>query len=161
MEVAPAAASNPGIPPASLSSFLRVNPSIRGVVLADHEGPFINTYYQSRLDTMTNIQPASLAAAAVVMAQTVHDLAAGSGTPALKVQSAFNQACRIVCRGHFCIDQPVCKDHSYGSTFRSNMLSAGFDTSLFIACCTTGHDATCVLPLALVLVFALAQSQFH
>ena len=85
MEVAAAAASNPGIPPASLSSFLRVNPTIKGVVLADHGGPFINPYYESRQDTVDNIQAGSLAAAAVVVAETLHSLASGPDTPFLKV----------------------------------------------------------------------------
>ncbi len=86
VDIQPADANNPGIPPASLSSFLRVKPSIAGVVLAEHGGPFTNPYYQSRLDTVDNIQPASLAAAAVVTAQALHTLAAGQDTPSLKVQ---------------------------------------------------------------------------
>ncbi len=85
VDVQPAAASNPGIPPSSLSSFLRVKPSLPGVVLAEHQGPFTNPYYQSRFDTVDNIQPASLAAAAVVLARALHGLAAGPGTPQLKV----------------------------------------------------------------------------
>lgn len=85
MEVAPAAASNPGIPPASLFSFLRVNPTIKGVVLADHTGPFVNPYYESRLDTVDNIQAGSLAAASGVVAEALHSLASGPATPPLKV----------------------------------------------------------------------------
>lgn len=88
VEVAPAAASNPGLPPASLSSFLRVNPTIRGVLLSDHEGPFINPYYESRHDTVTNLKAGSLAAAAVVAAQALHTLAAGPATPPLKACAA-------------------------------------------------------------------------
>ncbi len=85
IDVQPAAASNPGIPPSSLSSFLRVKPSLLGVVLAEHQGPFTNPYYQSQFDTVDNIQPASLAAAAVVLARALHELAAGKGTSQLKV----------------------------------------------------------------------------
>ena len=88
MEVAPAAATNPGIPPASLSSFLRVNPTIKGVVLADHGGPFINPYYESRQDTVDSIQAGSLAAAAVIVAETLHSLASGPATPSLKACAA-------------------------------------------------------------------------
>ena len=86
MDLAPAAASNPGLPPASLSSFLRVNPSIQGVLLTDHSGPFVNQYYQSKRDTVDNIQAGSLAAAAVLAAQSAHDLAAGPDTPSLQVR---------------------------------------------------------------------------
>ena len=85
VDVQPAAASNPGIPPSSLSSFLRVKPSLPGVVLAEHQGPFTNPYYQSRFDTVDNIRPASLAATAVVLARALHGLAAGQDTPQLKV----------------------------------------------------------------------------
>ncbi len=85
VDVQPAAASNPGIPPSSLSSFLRVKPSLPGVVLAEHQGPYTNPYFQSRFDTVDNIQPASLAAAAVVLARTLHKSAAGKSTPDLKV----------------------------------------------------------------------------
>ena len=62
-----------------------MNPTIKGVVLADHEGPFINPYYESRQDSAGNIQAGSLAAAAVVMAEALHTLAAGPATPPLKV----------------------------------------------------------------------------
>lgn len=92
VDVQPAAASNPGIPPSSLSSFLRVKPSLPGVVLAEHQGPFTNPYYQSQFDTVDNIQPASLAAAAVVLARALHGLAAGKGTPELKVDEAAVQS---------------------------------------------------------------------
>ncbi|DBA90918.1 TPA: hypothetical protein ACH3X1_016125 [Trebouxia sp. C0004] len=92
VDVQPAAASNPGIPPSSLSSFLRVKPSLPGVVLAEHQGPFTNPFYQSRFDTVDNIQSASLAAAAVVLARALHGLAAGRGTPQLKVDGVAVQA---------------------------------------------------------------------
>ncbi|DBA69331.1 TPA: hypothetical protein ACH3X2_012908 [Trebouxia sp. C0005] len=88
VDVQPAAASNPGIPPSSLSSFLRVKPSLPGVVLAEHQGSFTNPYYQSQFDTVDNIQPASLAAAAVVLARALHGLAAGKSSPELKVDEA-------------------------------------------------------------------------
>lgn len=86
VEVQPSAASNPGIPPSSLSSFLRVKPSLPGVVLAEHSGPFTNPYYQSRLDTVNNVEPTSLAAAAVILATALHELASGPNTPQLQVQ---------------------------------------------------------------------------
>lgn len=85
VDVQPADAANPGTPPASLSSFLRVKPSIQGAVLAEHKGTFINPYYQSHMDTVANVQPTSLAAAAVVVAQALHSLAAGPQTPPLQV----------------------------------------------------------------------------
>ena len=83
--VEPADADNPGIPPASLSSFLRVKPSIQGVVLAEHSAAFTNPYYQSQFDDSENIEPDSLAAAAVVVAKSLHALAASRQTQQLKV----------------------------------------------------------------------------
>lgn len=65
-----------------------MNPSIKGLVLADHEGPFINPYYESSQDTVSNIQAGSLAAAAVVVAQALHSLASGPATPPLQVCAA-------------------------------------------------------------------------
>ena len=88
--VDPADSGNPGIPPASLSSFLRVKPLIQGVVLAEHSAAFTNPYYQSQFDDSKNIEPESLAAAAVVVAQALHRLAAGSQTQQLKVTMKNN-----------------------------------------------------------------------
>ena len=115
VDVQPAAASNPGIPPSSLSSFLRVKPSLPGVVLAEHQGPFTNPYYQSRFDTVDNIQPASLAAAAVVLARALHGLAAGKGTPDLKVY-AWQSKCRYILPMLLkCLHRCACAQHAQGA----------------------------------------------
>ena len=84
-EVTPVDSSQHGIPPASLSSFLRVKPAIEGVVLADHSAAFSNPFYQSHLDTVENVQVGSLVAAAVVLARALHSLAAAPSTPTLQV----------------------------------------------------------------------------
>ena len=46
-----ASASNPGIPPSSLMSFLRHKPSIQGVVIEEFDRDFSNAYFQSEGDT--------------------------------------------------------------------------------------------------------------
>lgn len=74
-----------GIPPASLSSFLRVKPAIEGIVLTDHSAAFSNAFYQSHLDTVESVQVGSLVAAAVVLARALHSLAAAPSTPPLQV----------------------------------------------------------------------------
>lgn len=51
----PASTSNPGIPPSSLTSFLRHKPSIKGVVIEEFNTNFSNTYYQSEADTTDGI----------------------------------------------------------------------------------------------------------
>ena len=77
--------STPGIPPASLSSFLRVKPSLAGAVLADYDAHFRNPFFESEQDTADNVNLDSLAAAAVLLARALHQLAAANGSAPLKV----------------------------------------------------------------------------
>eukprot|EP00878_Enallax_costatus_P016016 GHUV01016792.1.p1 GENE.GHUV01016792.1~~GHUV01016792.1.p1 ORF type:complete len:668 (+),score=142.24 GHUV01016792.1:770-2773(+) len=72
-----ASASNPGIPPSSLMSFLRYNRSIQGVVLAEFDTGFTNPYYASRSDNGSTINTKGIAAAAAVVAGALHRLAGG------------------------------------------------------------------------------------
>lgn len=88
-QVFPAVDTNPGIPPASLSSWLRLKPSIKGVVLAEHRAAFTNPFYQSHLDTAEEVQTGSLVAAAVLVAKALHSLAAGPDTPALQASPLY------------------------------------------------------------------------
>lgn len=75
--VTEATASNPGIPPSSLMSFLRVKPSIRGVVLTEFDSAFINPFYASRFDNDSSADAGSIAATAAVLAAALHRLAGG------------------------------------------------------------------------------------
>lgn len=85
VELREASLQNPGVPPASLMSFLRAKPSVAGAVLADFDSRFINPYYQSHLDT--NVSSDALTSAAIVAARALHDLAyGGKDKPPLKVQ---------------------------------------------------------------------------
>jgi len=73
-----ASSSNPGIPPSSLLSFLRVNSSVQGVVLAEFDKAFTNPFYASRFDNGSNIRNSSIASTAAVLAAALHRLAGGS-----------------------------------------------------------------------------------
>lgn len=84
-QVEESSASLPGIPPSSLSSFLRANASIAGVVLTEFDGAFTNPYYNSRFDT--EVQQQGIVAAAIVVARALHSIAVnGTGVEPLKVR---------------------------------------------------------------------------
>lgn len=86
--ISEASGHNPGIPPSSLMSFLRVKPGIAGVVLEEFNTHFINPFYQSRLDV--NISIEAVTSAAIVLARALHETAyGGSEVPLLKVQKAW------------------------------------------------------------------------
>ena len=75
--VTQASTSNPGIPPSSLMSFLRVNKSIQGVVLTEFDTAFSNPYYASRFDSGNTVSNSSIASTAAVLASALHRLAGG------------------------------------------------------------------------------------
>ena len=83
--------STPGIPPASLSSFLRMKPSLAGAVLADYDAHFTNPFFESEQDTADNVNLDSLVAAAVLLARALHQLAAANGSAPLKVRGCLLQ----------------------------------------------------------------------
>lgn len=55
VQVERASATNPGLPPSSLMSFLRVNASIQGMMLTDFDSQYINPYFQSEYDDGFNV----------------------------------------------------------------------------------------------------------
>nr|KYP75974.1 Nicastrin [Cajanus cajan] len=55
IKIASASASNPGIPPSSLMTFLEKNPSISGLVLEDFDSAFVNKFYHSHLDDLCEL----------------------------------------------------------------------------------------------------------
>ncbi|KAI4321244.1 hypothetical protein MLD38_034649 [Melastoma candidum] len=73
IEISYASASNPGIPPSSLMSFLKKNPATSGIVLEDFDSTFSNKFYHSHLDA--NINASSITAAASLVARTLFILA--------------------------------------------------------------------------------------
>ena len=84
--LARASGANPGIPPSSLSSFLRANASIAGAVLAEFDSYFINPGYATASDTLEGINEVGIAAAAAVLARTITKLSYGDAAE-LKVYS--------------------------------------------------------------------------
>lgn len=75
IKIASASASNPGIPPSSLMTFLEKNPSISGVVLEDFDSAFVNKFYHSHLDDLSNVNSSAVVAAASLIARTLYMLA--------------------------------------------------------------------------------------
>ncbi|CAD5325620.1 unnamed protein product [Arabidopsis thaliana] len=67
--------ANPGIPPSSLMAFMRKNPQTSAVVLEDFDTNFVNKFYHSHLDDLSNINSSSVVAAASVVARTLYILA--------------------------------------------------------------------------------------
>ncbi|XP_072977133.1 nicastrin [Typha angustifolia] len=75
VKIKTADASNPGVPPSSLMTFLRKNPSTSGIVLEDFDSSFSNNFYHSHLDNPSNINSSSIAAAAALVARALYILA--------------------------------------------------------------------------------------
>ncbi|ESW35361.1 hypothetical protein PHAVU_001G228700 [Phaseolus vulgaris] len=75
VKIASASSSNPGIPPSSLMSFLEKNPAISGVVLEDFDSVFVNKFYHSHLDDLSNVNSSAVVAAASLVARTLYILA--------------------------------------------------------------------------------------
>lgn len=80
--VSPASSSNPGVPPSSLMSFLRVKPSVQGAVLAEFDRAYSNPYQGSRFDDAAragaDAGAGGIAVAASVVAAAAHSLAGGA-----------------------------------------------------------------------------------
>ena len=84
--VSPASSSNPGVPPSSLMSFLRVKPAVQGVVLTEFDREYSNPCQGSRFDDAGQTASGGggggsgtegIARAAAVVAAAVHALASG------------------------------------------------------------------------------------
>ncbi|VVA32857.1 PREDICTED: nicastrin [Prunus dulcis] len=73
--ISSANASNPGIPPSSLMTFLRKNSLTSGVVLEDFDTVFTNKFYNSHLDDISNVNSSAIVAAASLVARTLYILA--------------------------------------------------------------------------------------
>ncbi|KAG2497749.1 hypothetical protein HYH03_004021 [Edaphochlamys debaryana] len=85
IEVSPASATNPGLPPSALTSFLRVRPDIAGMVIADFDQAFRSPYYESEYDDGFAVSLQSLADSTILVARTLHTLLAGPATPPLEL----------------------------------------------------------------------------
>ncbi|XP_047313488.1 nicastrin [Impatiens glandulifera] len=83
IKILKASATNPGIPPSSLMTFLRKNPQTSGIILEDFDSSFTNKYYHSHLDDHSNVDSSAIVAAASLVARTLYILASGETTPSL------------------------------------------------------------------------------
>lgn len=84
--MAPASAANPGVPPSSLMSFLRVKPAIAGVVLTEFDQAFTNPFTGSRFDGAGGVDDGALARAGAALALALHSLASAPGVPPLQAR---------------------------------------------------------------------------
>lgn len=95
------ASRNVGLPPSSLQSFLRVNSSLQGGLLAEFDAAYINPAFATPHDSLEGIEHPGIASAAELLAQTLHSLASSSGE-ALQVSLAvlatvvYNLACSTI-----------------------------------------------------------------
>jgi nicastrin len=96
-----ASAGNPGIPPSSLMSFLRLNASVQGLVLTEFDTAFTNPYFASRFDNGSHVSTDSIAATAAVLAAALYRLAGGGQQ--LQVRGCFQvfgfSSLGLSCRG--------------------------------------------------------------
>lgn len=90
VKVSAANASNPGIPPSSLMSFLWKNPQISGFVLEDFDTAFTNQFYHSHLDVLSNINSSSIVASASLIARTLYILASDKEDLNITVLNSLN-----------------------------------------------------------------------
>ncbi|XP_042484408.1 nicastrin [Macadamia integrifolia] len=88
--ISTANSSNPGIPPSSLMALLRKNLSAAGIVLEDFDTAFINKFYHSHLDDLSNINSSAILAAASVVARTLYILASDDKELTASVVSSIN-----------------------------------------------------------------------
>ncbi|KAF6144682.1 hypothetical protein GIB67_006174 [Kingdonia uniflora] len=77
IKISTAKISNPGIPPSSMMAFLSKNSSTSGIVLEDFDTAFLNKFYHSHLDDLSNVNSSSIVAAASLVARTLYILASG------------------------------------------------------------------------------------
>ncbi|XP_013686652.1 nicastrin [Brassica napus] len=95
--------TNPGIPPSSTMAFMKKNPQTSAVVLEDFDTKFVNKFYHSHLDDLSNINSSSVVAAASVLARTLYILASDNKDSALGsiyVNASFVEellACLLSC----------------------------------------------------------------
>ncbi|KAK2440419.1 hypothetical protein P8452_19522 [Trifolium repens] len=90
IRIASASASNPGIPPSSLMTFLNKIPGISGVVLEDFDSSFVNKFYHSHLDDLSNVDSSAVVAAASLVARTLYILASGTNDVQNSTLAAIN-----------------------------------------------------------------------
>ncbi|CAK9164072.1 unnamed protein product [Ilex paraguariensis] len=96
IKISNASASNPGIPPSSLMSFLRKNSQTSGIVLEDFDTAFINKFYHSHLDDLSNINSSAIVAAASLVARTLYILASDKKNLSASALSAINVNASLV-----------------------------------------------------------------
>lgn len=92
------------LPPSPLQTFLAANPSIRGLVLADHSAEFRTSYYGSRFDTADHVDLDGVCRASSVIARALYKRAAPEGTT---VPPSLSADCDIVNSLYACFENSI------------------------------------------------------
>ncbi|GAX77223.1 hypothetical protein CEUSTIGMA_g4669.t1 [Chlamydomonas eustigma] len=89
-------ASNPGIPPSTLMTFLRHKPSIQGVVITDFDHQYQNTYFDSELDLPDQVVIQAISSAAIITARALHNQASPRDLPVTPLEVNITQINHLV-----------------------------------------------------------------
>lgn len=106
--VTPASSSNPGIPPSSLMSFLRINPRIAGVVLTEFDRSYSNPFQGSRFDNGSRVDVAGIQRTAALLAVALHRWGGGLELQVGRMHSVSGGLVALHCRRVQHISQLVC-----------------------------------------------------
>ena len=77
LTVSLADSQNPGLPPSSTASFLRVNRSISGIVFQEFDSHYTNPYYATSNDGLDGLNVPGMVAVASLLAEFLAEQATG------------------------------------------------------------------------------------
>ena len=77
LTVSLADSQNPGLPPSSTASFLRVNHSISGIVFQEFDSHYTNPYYATSDDGLDGLNVPGMVAVASLLAEVLAERATG------------------------------------------------------------------------------------
>eukprot|EP00742_Colponemidia_sp_Colp-10_P008154 GILJ01008809.1.p1 GENE.GILJ01008809.1~~GILJ01008809.1.p1 ORF type:complete len:665 (-),score=90.11 GILJ01008809.1:106-2073(-) len=77
------ASGHNGLPPSSLTSFLRQNSSLPAIQISNHNGAFINKFYHSEWDDASNVDVTKICDISTALARWVWSLASTDPIPSL------------------------------------------------------------------------------
>ena len=96
LDTATASDSNPGLPPSSLSSFLRVKPGIAGVMLTEFDRQYTNPYHASSYDTLESLNADGIAQTALLLAQVLAKSAGQDTIPPVRFFAMCSYKYRVL-----------------------------------------------------------------
>ena len=124
--VAPASAATPGVPPASLMSFLRAKPQIAGAVLTEFDQAVTDPYYGGRFDAAGRADARAIARAAGVVAGALRRLAAGGGNEAAATAPPPLNATRLLEVAEALTDCLIAPDPGFSCPTAEALMTPGY-----------------------------------